>query len=663
MAKMMRCAVGAAALAMLVGSDASASPAADGAKVAAAFGARNWMESPELSPDGRKLVFIAPGEGKSNAAVTLDLATGDSTPIMSAGGDPLKLSGCGWSSNNRIVCSLYGVTIAQGDRLSFTRLLAFDADGKHQLSLGRPQAENAMRLNQYDGAVIDWLKGDDGNVLMQRDVVPEQSTGSIIKSADRDGLAVERVNTVTGAARMIEQPNQEAAGYLTDGNGAVRIIALQARGSGEMLNGTKYYKYRLPGETGWRSFSAVSYDGAGLEPIAVDGTRNTAYALQKTDGRKALYRVALDGSMKTDLVYADPKVDVANVVRVGRGGRVIGLVYVTDHAITRYFDSDYEKLAGRLSASLPDHPLIRFVSTDADEQKIVVYAGSASDPGRYYLLDRPTLKMVEIAMEAPALADYSFGPVKAISYPAADGTMIPAYLTLPPGSDGRKLPALVMPHGGPEYRDLGGFDYLAQFFAQRGFAVIQPEFRGSAGFGEAFFEKNGFHAWRTAIGDVNEAGRWLVRQGIADPTRLAIFGWSYGGYAALQSNVLDPTLFKAVVAVAPVTDFEMLKEELLGFTDYELQQRRIGNEDPVGGSPDRHATLFQAPVLMFHGDRDINVRISELRAMDAALHRAGKQSRLVVYPGLDHQLEANAQRADMLAQSDAFLREKLGITP
>jgi dipeptidyl aminopeptidase/acylaminoacyl peptidase len=161
---------------------------------------------------------------------------------------------------------------------------------------------------------------------------------------------------------------------------------------------------------------------------------------------------------------------------------------------------------------------------------------------------------------------------------------------------------------------------------------------------------------------VIDAGRWLVSQGIADPHALGIFGWSYGGYAALQVNAIDPALFKAVVAVAPVTDLDMLKAESQGFMNHEAVGAYIGrNRTAEMGSPLRYAAAFQAPVLMFHGDQDINVGIAESRAMDAALRKAGKESRLVVYPGLDHQLDDSAARADMLKQADAFLRNALKI--
>jgi dipeptidyl aminopeptidase/acylaminoacyl peptidase len=573
----------------------------------------------------------------------------------------MKLEGCGWAAADRLVCNLYGITIADTHRLSFTRLLAVDSDGMHAKAMGRQTDDTSLNINQYDGAVVDWMAGSDGLVLMARNFVPKQSTGTMIRE-DAAGLGVELVNTRTGAGRVVEAARPDATAYYSDGNGIIRMVSAEPHTNADMLTGTTYYRYRTPNTRAWLEFSQVIQNGPGLRPLAVDGTANVAYALDKKDGRDALYKVALDGTMRSELVYADLQVDVDDVVTVGRRGRVIGFSYVTDQRNVVIFDPGYRKLAAQLSKALPNLPLIDFAGTSADEQKVIVHAASPTDPGHFYLLDRTTHKMSEISPVRPALTGYVFGSVKAISYPAADGTPIPAYLTLPPGSNGKNLPALVMPHGGPAYRDSGGFDYLAQFFAQRGFAVIQPEFRGSAGYGDAFYNKNGFHSWRTSIGDVNAAGKWLVAQGIADPNKLAIFGWSYGGYAALQANVLDPHLFKAVVAVAPVTDLDMIKEEARGFTNYDLVQSEVGDErTAIEGSPLRHAASFEAPVLMFHGDIDINVGIRESRAMDAALHRAGKQSRLVVYPGLDHQLEDNKARADMLAQSDAFLRKQLDI--
>ena len=238
--------------------------------------------------------------------------------------------------------------------------------------------------------------------------------------------------------------------------------------------------------------------------------------------------------------------------------------------------------------------------------------------------------------------------------------MIPGYLTIPPGSDGRNLPAIVMPHGGPSSRDEWGFDWLVQFFAVRGFAVLQPNYRGSSGYGADWYQKNGFQSWRTAIGDIDDAGKWLVSQGVAAPGKLAIVGWSYGGYAALQSGVAEPGLFKAIVAIAPVTDLERLRRDHVDYTDYKIVDRFIGHGEHVAsGSPAQNAATISAPVLLFHGSWDINVNVGQSRLMADKLRDAGKTVEYIEFPDLDHQLDDAAARTKILSMSDAFIRKAL----
>ena len=228
---------------------------------------------------------------------------------------------------------------------------------------------------------------------------------------------------------------------------------------------------------------------------------------------------------------------------------------------------------------------------------------------------------------------------------------------MPPGGATKGLPAIIMPHGGPSARDSLGFDWQSQFYAQLGYAVLQPNYRGSDGYGAAWLKKNGFQGWRTSMGDINDGARWLVAQGIAKPDKLVIVGWSYGGYAALQANVLEPSLYKAAVAIAPVTDLQLLKD--MGYS--KLLDNEIGSgAHVVEGSPARNAAKIQVPVLIFQGDQDLNVDPKQAKAMDSALNSAGKNHRLVMYRGLDHQLDDSTVRADMLKQSAEFLAAALG---
>jgi dipeptidyl aminopeptidase/acylaminoacyl peptidase len=478
-----------------------------------------------------------------------------------------------------------------------------------------------------------------------------------------DGLGVDKVNLKTLKVSVVEGADRNASSFISDGRGNVRIRETATTGSGgEQITSRTDYYYRRKGSSDWDKLG--SYDSnrrEGMIPLAVDADLDSAYVLKKLNGRFALYRVKLDGSMATELAYSNDKVDVDNVVRVGRGQKIIGVTFAEASRQIIYFDDEYKKLAASLSKAIPNLPLIQFSGASADGRKLLIFAGSDSDPGRYYVYDKQDHNLSEIMLVRPQLENVKLASVKPVDYAASDGAAVPAYLTLPPGKAAKGLPAVVLPHGGPSSRDEWGFDWLAQFLANQGYAVLQPNYRGSDGFGDAWLQGNGFRSWQTSIGDVTAGAKWLVSQGIADPNKLAILGWSYGGYAALQSAVVEPNLYKAVVAIAPVTDLGMVKEEARGFTNETLVAEFIGTGPHIQqGSPLQNVTRINAPVLMFHGDQDINVGISQSRAMDRRLKEAGKQSDLVVYQGLDHGLLDSATRIQMLDRIGSFLAAAVG---
>lgn len=629
---------------------------------AKAFGARENIIHAAISPAGDQLSLVVAGEGRSTILNIVNLKTGAVEAVTATDGKELKITSCGWVSEQRLICRQYGITDREGMMLDYVRLAALDNSGENILPLGA-NVRNQVRLLRTDGRVLDWLDGTGDKVLIAREYAPMAADLTSIGST-AEGLGVDLLDTRSGDVQHLERADTTARLYLTDGQGHVRMKGNDDNlRLGYQTRGVTTFRYRLAGRDDWGPFSTYSsVTNEGMWPVAVDGTSNSAFVLEKTNGRDALYRVALDGSMAKTLIFAHPDVDVSGIVRVGRQGRVIGASYATDEREVVYFEPRYKALGSSLEKTIPNLPLIRFEDSNADETRHLIHAASDINPGRYFLFDSETRRLTDIAASRPELDGIALAPMKAITYKAADGTEIPAYLTLPVGSDGKNLPAIVMPHGGPASRDEWGFDWWVQFYANRGFAVLQPNFRGSAGYGDEWFQQNGFKSWKIAIGDVTDAGRWLVDQGIADPAKLAIVGWSYGGYAALQSNVVDPDLFKAVVAVAPVTDLGLLRKEQRGFVNMRVAQEYIGDGPHLEeGSPAQHAERFKAPVLMFHGDRDLNVEIRESRYMDSQLHKAGRRSQLVEYQGLDHQLDDSKARADMLARSDAFLRQALKL--
>jgi dipeptidyl aminopeptidase/acylaminoacyl peptidase len=649
---------------------ASLSPAEPIFDAAKAFGARESVSDLSLSPDGMSVAYVAPTTGQGSALYVYSLVKGaprSLRPVITASGKPERLAGCSWVSNQRLVCVVYGVVFARSvlERVPFTRLIAANTDGTNVQMLSAKNNEYTQGLQLGGGNVLDWLPDEDGAVLMTRTYLPDAHTGSNVGSS-KHGLGVDWIDTRTLAVRTVEQPREDAVEYVSDGRGTIRIVGARSRRGaiGNYDSGDVAYFYRVIGSREWRSFGeAVGEGHNGFEPLAVDRDSNTAYGYKKLDGRRALYSVALDGSLKEELIYARPDVDVGNLNRIGRRDRVVGVSYSDEFSHYHFLDLDFETLLKSLAKALPGRPLLYIVDSNIDESKLLIRTGSDHDPGAYYLFDKKLRQLETFLTAREELEGVKLASVKPISYPATDGTMIPGYLTLPPGIDTPKdLPAIVMPHGGPDARDFWGFNWLVQFYASRGYAVLQPNFRGSVGYGDDWFKQNGFRSWPTAIGDVLDAGRWLIAQGIANPSKLAVVGWSYGGYAALQSAVVDPSVFKAVVAVAPVTDLPELKEEHRHWTDFLVVSRYIGEGPHVReGSPALNAAKIKVPVLLFHGESDRNVPIRQSREMNDHLASAGVPHELVTWPDLDHQLDDSAARAEMLRKSDAFLRHAMGL--
>lgn len=642
-----------------------AQPAAaqDLASDAKAFGAREAVDAPDLSPDGSKIVYLTPATGKRTTAVLGDLNAGQFTTLVTTDGEPENLDWCAFASMQRVVCNFSGRTESKslGELLGFSRLIAIDTAGGNPKLLGQAQSAYDAWLRQDDGDIIDWLDVD-GSVLMDRLYVPEEGKIHSLVVNKKQGWGVDKVDVTTLKSQTVEPP-RDAASYMSDGRGNVRLMSItDTHYSSGQMTGEARYLYRTAGSREWKPLFTVK-DATNPEfvPLAIDGTVNALYALKKRNGRYALHTIKLDGSKAEALIAENPRVDIDDVVRFGKGQRVIGYTYAEEERNAVYFDPEFKALAASLSKALPNLPLIDFVDASRDGRKILIFAGSDSDPGRYYLFDKDKKSLAEAMLARPELQGRQLASVKSVSIPAPDGVQIPAYLTLPPGRAPKGLPAVVLPHGGPSARDEWGFDWLAQFLAARGYAVLQPNYRGSAGFGDAWLNENGFRNWRTSIGDISASARWLAQQGVADPGKVAIVGASYGGYAALQSAAVDPSLYKAVVAIAPVTDLGQLKEDSRNFTNSWLVNRQIGSGAHVSqGSPLRNAEAIAAPVLLLHGEQDANVRVWHSQKMHDALRRAGKQSELLTFRGIDHYFRDSAARTQMLTKVGEALERTIG---
>ena len=643
------------------------------AEAAAAFGQRPAIEMMRLSPDGSKVMAISAAQGPITVVRYADLSGGGFHNVTASKGDSGNIQWCNFVSNQRIICDFYYQTKLNAEFAGFDRLLAIDLDGTNGLQLGERSNFRDIGIRQSTGYVIDWVPKEPDMILLAQTYV--KTGGDLQTKINRteEGLGVVQLDTRTNKSKRVVAPSPTATYYLGDGQGNVRMAAFSkpSRVTGYSTGRTRFM-YRQAGEDKWLPFSTYAdpeyatereEDDSGFYPLIVDAKKNVVYGLEKKDGREAAYTVALDGSFAKQLVFAHPKVDVDGLVRFGRNGRVIGVSYTDEVNHVDYFEQDLKTLQSSLAGALPGNPSISFIDASFDEKTLLILASSDKDPGRYYVFDRNTNQLREIALKRPALEYVSLSAVEPLQYAARDGVMIPGYLTLPPGKtreDARNLPAIVMPHGGPESRDTWGFDWLAQFFANRGYVVLQPNFRGSTGYGDDWFLQNGYKNWETAIGDIADGGRWMVKSGLANPSKLAIVGWSYGGYAALQSGVVAPGLFKAIAAIAPVTDLQMNIDESRDFSDYKLMQERMGKGEHIEtGSPLRRASEITAPVILFHGETDANVGVAQSREMRDALEKLGKKVEYHEYPDLDHYLDDSTVRSEMLLAIEKHLEASM----
>jgi dienelactone hydrolase len=634
------------------------------ADTAVAFGARPSAIHVSLSPDGRSVAYVAAGKGSQSILYTVSLDK-DAKPraALATSGRLEHLGTCDWVTNDRLVCSVYGSANGLPQVAQFTRIVAVNADGGNVLQLST-RANNYTRGFAFGGGeIIDWQPEKAGAVLMTRVYLPDDHIGTRLGST-KEGVGVDEIDTRTLKTTAVEPPKENVAQYLSDGYGSVRVMAVWGTRSAGQDTGIIVYYYRAKGSQQWQKLSEFSIvDRSGFLPYQVDRDKNVVYGVEKKDGRLAIYTVSLDDSLRKELLYASDSVDVTDFIRIGRRRRVVGVSYVTDVRKAQYFDHDVEKLTASLSKALPDHPAVRVVDSNIAENQLLIYTSRDDNPGMYYLFDRQSHQLRPLLATREELDGVKLAAVTPITYQAGDGTSVPGYITYPVGKENAKgLPAIVMPHGGPGARDEWGFDWLAQYYAARGFVVLQPNFRGSSGYGDDWYENNGFRSWSTAVGDVLDAGRWLIAQGIADPGKLAVVGWSYGGYAALQSAVTGPGVFKAVVAIAPVTDLGDLVEEWRYSTSHTLMENFVGDSATWrAASPAENADKIKVPVLLFHGALDHNVAIGESRRMANSLQSAGVKHELVTWDDLDHQIDDSDARADMLRKSDAFLRQSLGM--
>jgi dipeptidyl aminopeptidase/acylaminoacyl peptidase len=434
------------------------------------------------------------------------------------------------------------------------------------------------------------------------------------------------------------------------------------------------YEIKLKEGLGWKSLYAAAGCGRmSLVALTADNTGLITSGKLCGEERIKLWLFSFDGSPGKPLLE-DAALDVEGVRLDPLDQQLQGAIFSGSEQAIRWIDAKAERRSAALQRTFASSHL-SIVGRSSDYKRVVVLAENATHPPIYYLVDFNTKTADVINEKYPLLNGVKLGPVQEFHYEARDKYALMAYLTLPPDSAGKNLPTVILPHGGPEARDDSGFDWLAQFLASRGYAVLQPQYRGSSGFGRAHADA-GRHQWGLRMqDDVTDGVRAIIDKGIADPERICIVGWSYGGYAALAGAAFTPELYRCAASIAGVSDLPVMLRQTAKSDGKESDslaywRDHIGSStDPqvVAKSPARSATTIRAPILLMHGSEDTIVPIIQSQIMARALDAAHKEYSFVELPGDDHNLYTSAMRLRMLSELEKFLATRLApssaVTP
>ncbi len=603
-----------------------------------------------LSPDGKRIAFISQ-KGDAKVLGYFDIAD---RKLHSVGLGNKKIRGVFWGDNSHVV-----IIDSQTDALPEF------AGWKHEFSLAQIVDLDTLEIRQIFGHMDEFyniVSGDLGRIKVNGEY---RVTASGYKLSGDYSLCLYSFPVGSHSMpRQIDEGSNNTQGWVLTADGTpVAYSDFEDDAGTHDKEWTLYFNVKGATPPHYKKVYSVkgAKDYPGVEGLGRDG-KSVVISLKNPDGEGYDYHeISADGVVSEPL---DTKAGDRSPLFHPTTGCLVGFKTHDDWFTYDYFDPLMKKLAEAVPQVLAEGYRFSMASFAEDPRKMVVYGESATDAGTYFFVDFSTGDNHVVAGNYPELPNEWITQKQAIDYKADDGLKIHAYLTLPPGKPAKNLPIVMLPHGGPTARDYIDFDWQAQAFASRGYAVLQPNFRGSTGYGAAF-EKAGNGEWgRKMQSDLTDGIAHLAKQGIVDPKRAAIFGASYGGYAALAGATLDPAgTYRCAVGIAGVSDvrpfLDFLAENSTADDRAEtviLEKEMLG--DPKGYddiSPARQAARAYCPILLIHGTDDTVVPIDQSQRMERALKAAGKDVQFITYKGQTHWEDIASSRLAMFQASLDFI--------
>jgi len=611
-----------------------------------AFAELPMMVEPQLSPNGMHLAARVARNGELLLMIASIADEPNRVRTLSLGENDLNW--WRWVNDDWLIAGIGSETSVQGMPWSISRVASIKRDGSKINIL----AKNVAAQNGDD---VIWVASDGS----PRILLAYQS--SIYDDEAGFWPQVDEVDVTNGRMRPVVQPRRNVMSWYADATGAVRM------GVGyEDTTRMAKLLYRDDGRSNFRVIDRANRrrDESMVVPMLFTADPGKAIASDDHEGTYALYEYDLTRLELGKKIFAAPGFDIDGIERDTAGTGLAGVRYTADGPEVHWFDEGLAKIQADIDKAVGAQRRARIVSTSRDHQRMIVHVGSADQPGTYYYYDTSAGVMSSLSKISQNFGPgIHLSPVRTIRYKARDGLEITAVLTLPAGRDPKNLPLILMPHGGPFARDSEEWDWWVQFLAYRGYAVLQPNYRGSSGYGTALAEK-GEGQWGLAMqDDLNDAVDWAVKEGIADAKRVCIVGASYGGYAAMRGAQRDGGRYRCAISYAGVSDLSAMMRYDGRFLNHGTRKDWMKQQAPdfASVSPINFAGQLSTPILLMHGRKDRRVQVSQSREMAEKLKAAGKiAGRDYIYveqPLADHFFSRQADRLDFLQRMDAFLKE------
>ncbi len=598
---------------------------------------KDFFKNPEktgykLSPNGEYLAYLAPYESRMNIHVQ---KMGSNEPVIRVTNSTDRdLAGFFWASDDRI---LY-VRDFGGDE-NF-HVFGVNLDGENDVDLTPFENTRAQ--------IIDDLEDDDDHIIVG------------LNKRNPQIFDPYRLNINTGKMEMIAENPGNITGWMTDHDGKMRVaFTTDGVNTSLLYRNTEKDQFRTVLQTNFKET---------VSPLFFTFDNKYVYASSNLNRDKsAIVKFDIANGKELEVLYEHPEVDVSGLSYSRKRKELTHIAYTDWKRQYHFLDAERKALQERLEKELGQYEVV-ITSSNKAEDNFLVRTYSDRSLGAYYYYDKSKNKLEKITDVSPWLNEEALAEMKPISYTSRDGLTINGYLTLPKGVKAEKLPVVINPHGGPWARDSWTFNPEVQFLANRGYAVLQMNFRGSTGYGREFWEAS-FNEWGLKMqDDVSDGVQWLIHEGIADPDRVAIYGGSYGGYTTLAGITFTPELYACAVDYVGVSNLftfmktippywkpylEMLKE-MVGDPNNSIDKKRLEATSPVF-----HVDKIKAPLLIAQGAKDPRVVQAESDQMVEALRKRGIDVEYILKENEGHGFRNEENRFEFYTAMEKFLAKHL----